>query len=1099
MSKIAFSQTDIAEIYRIAKAAQVISVTAYETLDDLKSRLKVNNIFAAKRNNSHIFNASMLKRMLTEAGYSDAKSLVWDPRPGSGKISLAEAMKNSILQSQSSGKTQQAQLPKPEKAPMEMPSDFGKPSAVKSMQSKVKERFSRQLAVPVPTVTVTKTKADFDPTRCQSGVPNTYSITELQGLSEKYLIPTNQDDSKEDICNKLTSHWSKWMAGRLRDFFRSKTCTSRSREELVKMAREYTVSDPEELNEAQICEVLTRKLFDLVFTARLNEFNVGDISREVVDLIMEGNFDITSSGITEKQRFAILAAASFINPRLLDFVQVSDVRDPENKKNMNAEFNLMQQGLSSLDSAVAELDPREVQQAAEAIADKIVQEERVKSGEEADNAERELLLPPAEKEEIRPGVNFESVILGGKRSPQDHYFIPSDEVVPGALAEFGVNSLEELMPNTEAENIIRSTHVGRPSRKPGIYLIEGGRVEIPFDGKEVDGIPIVKSSGNIHYIDGMLLSNTSEAKLRNIIKDNLPKSTRKEKITAAKSFRELVEAGYNGETDAFIPSQGTEEILFAETFQVGSFEEMLPTLEAKEKILRMMLGIAVYPEKSKIPTQMNLGYGTLTVDYNGKEIDGIPIVSSEKLPKYTLHTIEGFVLGDETADELDKIIEANRKTPYIPPEEPLVVPEPEPIINVVPQEEVAQSIIIEPELEAVEEVAPMMEEIPVPKSSLYEIISNKINLSIFTSFINAVPDAVKILQGKRKLDIAIPNDEAVREALERSRNTIDTLMQSDFFKNYVLSYVSYNPEIPGLTDLVVEGEGNNGLLRILSLDTKMPELETPEEVVEEEPIPLPVVPQVVPQVQIQEEVRPSERMIGGANIPPEYQPGEFLKKAAAENRIEKTKTIEPQILVPQEEKETMEKQSIEEELNDLEGEGTDIKFFINLANSFSSSSIPAEGDVITDQLQSLSDSGRLFFLLVPTDEDFEDYFGVKDSTLDVVRNVDSQKVEEFISSHLSILPEGSKTLSTRHTTLDAAVIDEEALDNVVETINLDGGSKIVVAIGTLPENFDEDEDEGDNEDDEDEGDDEEEAEPEVPVAEPPRRPNLFEGDEELMA
>lgn len=1086
MSKITFSQNDIAEIYRIAKAAQLISVTAYETLDDLKSRLKVNNIFAAKRNNSHIFNASMLKRMLSDAGFPDAKSLVWDPRPGTGKISLAEAMKNAVLSSGSSGQTPSAQMPKPQKATIEVPSDFGKRSTVKSMQDKVRERFSRQLAVPAPSITIEKVKSEFDPLRCRTGAPNTYSMTELQGLSDKYMIPTNEDDSKEEICHKLTSHWSKWMAGRLRDFFRSKSCTSRSKSELIKIAQDYAIAEPEELNEAQICEALTRKLFDLIFTTRMNEFNVGDISREVVDLIMEGKFDITSSGISDKQRLAILAASSFINPRLLDFIQVSDVKDPEIKKNMIAEFNLIQQGLSSIDSAVAELNPKEVQQAAEAIAEKIVQEERVKSGEEADNAEREILpLDEKQKEELPPGLNFESVILGGKRSSQDKYFIPSDEVVSGALAEFGVNSLKELMPTLEAENIIRSMHIGRPSRKSGIYLIDGGRVEVPFNEKDVDGIPIVKSSGNIYYIDGMLLSNTSEAKLRNIIKDNLPKSTRKEKIMAAKSFRELVEAGHDGETDAFIPSQSTEEILFAETFQVGSFEEMLPTLEAREKILRMMLGTAVIEGKSRVPNKINLGYGTLIVDFNKKEVDGIPIISSEKMPKYTLHIIDGFVLGDETADELDKIISANRKTPYVAPEEPLIVPEPEPIINVEQEEKVAQSIIIEAEI-------PMMEEIPVPKLSLYEVISNKINLSIFTSFINAVPDAVKILQGKTKLDIAIPHDDAIREALERTGNTVDSLMQSDSFKGYVLDYVSYNPKIPGLTDVEIQGEGNNGLLRILSSDTKMPLPETPEEEeIEEEPIPLPVAP----QIDIQEKVPPSERMIGGANIPAEYEMGEFLKKAAAENRIEKTKTIEPQILVPQEEKETMKKQSIEEQLNDLEGEGIDIKFFINLANSFSSSSIPAEGDVITDQLQSLLDDGKIFFLLVPADEDFEDYFGVKDSTLDVVRNVDSKKVEEFISSHLSILPQGSKTLSSRHTTLDGAVIDEEVLENVVETLNLDGGSKIVVAIGTLPENFEEDEDE----DQDDEDDEEDEDEEEVAVAEPPRRPNLFEGDEELLA
>jgi len=1160
------------EIFKIAKAAKLINLTSVETLENLKDQLhKKENIFAAKKNNSRVFNASTLKKILADAGVAGAKQLVWgEPTPGSNKLSLAETSKWAVLLTD----VLQGEGVIPEVAPgvtrqaVQQPTgptaaEYGKKATFVSLAGRVQERFSRPTAGASPSATKTPTPTiaeEFDPGRCSLEGRNSYTLPEVQSLAQKYLISTDHDDDRNDICDKLTSHWTKWMAGRLRDFFRQRKCVSRSREELIKISEQYGVrgkTPANELSNSQLCEALTRKLFEMIFTARMTEFQVGDISHEVVDLIMQGKFDITSSGIDEKQRFAILAAASFLNPMLLEFIQVSDVKDPGVKKNMKAAFDFVQQGLSLLDSAVGELDPEEVQQAAEAVADRIVAEEKVKSREEAEVAQEEGLKVVTEKEEVRKtrsertrspkSKSFEEVILGGQIGLQDQIFIPDPNVTEDALQAFEVGSLDELIPTEEAKNIIRNMHIGRPSRRKGFIALDKGRTEVPYDGKEIEGISISGSRSlrkeegpagpYLHYIEGILLSTANEKRLREIIAEN--SGNRKDKIMSARSFRELVEAAHATETDAFIPSPETEEILLGEVFQVGSFEELLPTYEARKKILQGMLGDEV--AEGGRPRKMVLGHGRLTVDYDGKEIDGIEIIGTQRVEghgrgsPYNLHVIDGFVLGEKNKEELSEIIEANRRIPLeelpekgkeeeeelelAPSATRLEPPSEHPTREEIPIPNQSPSIIIEPE-----DLQP-----PPEKANLYDVISNKPGLSIFTSFINAVPEAVKVLQGHgghdnsvEILSAVIPDDAAVQAALKDTGNTVDSLMQNEGLKDYVLGYVTGRGEDLEKTKSVVPvlEEASNGTLRIVSYDLRMPPAEGMVEVMEEEEVIQSVPP---PSVPIAEPLSGEERMVGKANIPEDYQLPEGLRNVIAANRVEKAKTVEPQVFVQEQEKKSeleeeemaevvepleekqktqvkTEEQPLEEYLNDLEGEGAPIRFFINLSNSFSSASVPAEGDVLTDQLQTLINTGRAFFLSIPSDDDFMEYFGVANDELGTIQILPIEKVEEFIISHLAILSaEARKSGATRHITLDETVIDEETLE-IIAQVTLPGGSKLVSAEGTLPEG--EREEEEDSEGEELENDDEEVEEVRPATVAPPKvskRANLFEGDEDLLA
>lgn len=1247
------NKTNLIEIFKIAKAAKLINLTSVETLENLKDQLqKKENIFAAKKNNSHIFNATTLKRILAEAGVAGAKQLVWgEPAPGSNKLSLAETAKLAVLSTdvlQGEGAAGGGVVAQAEPTA----ADYGKRSVVGGLAERVKERFNRggarsgvsetKPAAPISRKTpsmpereklasvveerIHQTQVEksvfhgFDPARCTFEGRNSYTLPEVQSLAQKYLIAVDHDDDRKDICDKLTSHWTKWMAGRLRDFFRQKNCVARSREELVKVSQDYGVQNPQDFTTGELCQQLTRKLFEMIFTARMTEFQVGDISREVVDLIMQGKFDITSSGINEKQRFAILAAASFLNPMLLEFIQVSDVKDPGIRANMKAAFNFVQQGLSLLGDAVAELDEKEVQQAAEAVADRIVAEERTKTHEEAEVAQDEGLAGAAEEEErvaekrrkseeIRKKTqpthhikSFEEIILAEPITAQDHVFIPDQSITVDALQAFEVGSLDELMPTEEAKNIIRNMHIGRLSRRKGHVSLDKGRTEVPYDGQEVEGIRILGSRSlgetaggvgatrtrgrttqvkNIHYIEGILLSNLNEKRLREIIAG--VGGSRRDRIMAAKSFRELVAAARTIETDAFIPSPETEEILFAEVFQVGSFEEMLPTFEAREKILQGMLGVVEVGAGGK-GQKMVLGHGRLTVDYDGKEIDGIEVIATERVSvgggvggtgsPYNLHTIDGFVLGERNRAELVRIIEANRRVP-----EPVMVAE-EPRAQEIPvpakekeeeqerEQPLPPTVPPTPAIPAVVPLAPPValptrEEIPIPtkspaiivepedlqpvpeKANLYDVISNKPGLSIFTSFINAVPEAVKVLQGEEILSSVIPDDAAVQAALRDTGNTVDTLMQNDGLKDYVLGYVTGRGEDLEKTKTIVPvlEEASNGTLRVVSYDLRMP-----SGMVEEVPAVVEQVKKTVPAQQVVPVAE--ERMVGKANIPEDYQLPEALANVIAANRVEKTKTVEPQVFVPQEEKAQEEKKSeeveeeemaevaeekkvedkkileqpqpeeqkpktqiktedqpLEEYLNDLEGEGAPIRFFINLANSFSSASVPAEGDVLTDQLQGLINKGEVFFLSIPSDDDFMEYFGVANDELGTIQILPIEKVEEFIVSHLAVLPEAArKGGATRHTALDQTVIDEETLE-IIARVTLPGGSKLVSAEGTLPEAEEGDDEEEESEvedlDEEGENGEGEEAVEERPATVAPpkvsKRANLFEGDEDLLA
>ena len=206
----------------------------------------------------------------------------------------------------------------------------------------------------------------FDPERCFAEGKSPYRMDEVQSFMERYNIYQPKGASYKSLCDLLRSHWKKFMTDALVDLFTKQKVTELTSTQLHELAIERGIQ-ARGVPDAEIGRQLIRYMVDELLTVDALQFGLGEAAESIVDTIMNGSLDITSDAITSKQRLAILMIGARWNPKLLQFISVSDPNDTQ----LRMEFENFQQSLNNLRTAVTRLSEAQVVKTASQLASTI--------------------------------------------------------------------------------------------------------------------------------------------------------------------------------------------------------------------------------------------------------------------------------------------------------------------------------------------------------------------------------------------------------------------------------------------------------------------------------------------------------------------------------------------------------------------------------------------------------------------------------------------------------------------------------------------------------------------------------------------------------
>lgn len=377
-----------------------------EDLDDLKNRVEDDLLNKLKGKSYRIISADVQRNILKNAGainYSSG-SLSFTTRPHNLADVTAEAiMRTEELQTEShhaptTAKRQKKTLkPAPIKeSAKEVTKEMSDEESNESSQSMQEDSSSR---VQVPLKSKLNVK-EFDPSRCFSDGRNPqYSFEELkQFASQLPFLEFFPDTTYEALCQKISRQWTNWMIDRLKNLLigggsnnssnnanssSKKLCQTLSLAELEKLGRQYGI-DPANFGDRNlICRSLTKKLIEFLLTLRAEEYGLGKDSREIVDMIMLGNFDITSEIITPNMRLIVLTMLARMNLDLLKYVSV-EAPTEEMKRNVDLVLRSLQ--LIDVPEASGGISNKLVEELASGAIEQIEQEDQDKDQEQQELA-----------------------------------------------------------------------------------------------------------------------------------------------------------------------------------------------------------------------------------------------------------------------------------------------------------------------------------------------------------------------------------------------------------------------------------------------------------------------------------------------------------------------------------------------------------------------------------------------------------------------------------------------------------------------------------------------------------------------------------------
>lgn len=770
------SASDFRSIRSTMIEKNIITPDQYQTLNEFKNYIRGGNPFArmldARR---HLFSANSLKAYLKSAGVSTA-NLVWDKnQPVKGKVAdkkrenLADVMREAVLA------TNELRGVLPDEPIFD---NEGGPPVSPGLGKFIQqiEKSAHKTAVPPPverTSPKIEIHAGFDPQRCVAESFNSYSTQELEALGQKYLIAFQHDDDKSSMCAKLTEHWSKWMAGRLRSFFRERQCTERELGQLIQFATDYGISSPASMSKTELCEALTRKMFDLILTSRMIEFGLGDISTETVDLIMNGNFDIASQQLSQKQRLGIILAASFLNPGLMNYVYVADVSDPIIAGGLRSEFENVQKGLSFIHDATVSLDPDEVDELTLAVADIIEEEKGVKAQESTENVVGENLggisedlvskaiekakavePTPIEVSTFTPSVipqqfiqNYNNVFeqLIRQYHPTGRIIVPIDDAIDWVFKKFGVRSIDQMLPTEEARKLFADSSAIVEELPRELRNALGESYAFTSGKNMVENIDIVKTTSDVYYYDGIVMKPSTKSRLEEIIAE--PKTVKKPEVFTVTNVQKLEKAGKFSQFLNYVRKYGLETLVNNST--VYAFND-----KAFRDIRNWMERDAT-PNEQEIIIKLHIipSGGRDSGKFNTAHPGSMAIISSMKY-------VEGTILSeiDEGLYEIDRAID---------------------LTDIQNQEAADRAEVARGK----EDMSPAQDQ---PKKSVVDTINSLNELETFSTILFA--SGLQHLFDSSSTSAFIPSDATISEAFRGSNVTFEDFMDdSDIRDEFIRS------------------------------------------------------------------------------------------------------------------------------------------------------------------------------------------------------------------------------------------------------------------------------------------------------------------------
>ncbi len=242
---------------------------------------------------------------------------------------------------------------------------------------------------------------NFDPERCMSSSESPYRYEDVENFLERYHIyqPRQRRAEFSTLCDLLRDHWTKYMTHALLDIFNNEDIKSLSITELQTLSNERGLPTSG-LSHGLLAKQLIRYMIDKLLTIDAQQFGLGEASVSIVDTIMDGDLDISSENLTQKQRLAILMIGSRWNVNLLKFISVVD----RNNQDMITEFQTFQQAMANLRNAVVGLSEQESVDIAASMAQKISSIETENIEEAAAVGSQNTEIPLATDERVQRSV-----------------------------------------------------------------------------------------------------------------------------------------------------------------------------------------------------------------------------------------------------------------------------------------------------------------------------------------------------------------------------------------------------------------------------------------------------------------------------------------------------------------------------------------------------------------------------------------------------------------------------------------------------------------------------------------------------------------------
>jgi len=366
-------------------------------LDDLKERVEDGLLDELRATKYRLVSAQIQKKLLANSGAANFAKLSGDElaNVAAEAIRRTDELQDEIHHAPATAKRNKSTIAK---------KSASRPTSSKTNSKTVEKEEQEEQEEPKVVNSrqnINKISVrEFDPSRCYVESSSRYSFEELKEFAKQLpFVELDEESSFDSLCAKISSEWMNWMIDRLKKLFvdfrtgkKTAPCKTLSLVQLKKLAKEYNV-DTKLNNKDDICRVLTKRLIEYILTVRAEEYGLGLNSKEVVDMIMSGNLDITSNKISPGARLLILAMLSRMDPNLLQYITVSEP-NMEMKNSVDLVLSALQ--LINVSEDAGGLSQDLVEELAANASQDLNSEENIKEVEQ-DELVEELFETPVEE------------------------------------------------------------------------------------------------------------------------------------------------------------------------------------------------------------------------------------------------------------------------------------------------------------------------------------------------------------------------------------------------------------------------------------------------------------------------------------------------------------------------------------------------------------------------------------------------------------------------------------------------------------------------------------------------------------------------------